>query len=149
MEIMELIPRSRAAPVVRGKPKYSFFAIASPSYECSYLLPPSSSEVLTILLMDLPRSMPQLNGWAVRRSRLADYQLWFFASLFSYPSQICAHCSFTPCIVAAFPPRRSTNRHSESAYRSRLQTAVSCCHPTAGVVNVTVKRREEITSCVD
>jgi len=37
---------------------------------------------------------------------------------------------------------------SESACRSRLQTAVSCCRTTAAVVNVTVKRRDLIASCV-
>src|SRR5207245_6603866 len=36
---------------------------------------------------------------------------------------------------------------SEPACRSRLQTAVSCCRPMAGVVNVTEKAREHRVMC--
>ncbi len=38
---------------------------------------------------------------------------------------------------------------SEPPCRRRLQTALSCFGPKAAVVNVRVKRRDEITSCVD
>src|SRR6266852_542722 len=54
--------------------------------------------------------------------------------------------------------KKTRNRHavrkmkvgpSESPCRRRLQTAISCFGPKTAVVNVMVKRRDKITSCVD